>query len=108
MAIKSSAFTPVTVSALGSSNQHTNQLFFSGALTKQQYAEMKRLKRQNKRKFKDQRVGTMLKETQMLLKRFYGPFDDKLCKHCFCSWKFKPAYKSTKQHSYFSYMSASL
>jgi hypothetical protein len=25
MAIKSSAFTPVTVSALGSSNQHTNQ-----------------------------------------------------------------------------------
>jgi hypothetical protein len=54
--------------------------FFSGALTKQQYAEMKRLKRQNKRKFKDQRVGTMLKETQMLLKQFYGPFDDELCK----------------------------
>lgn len=50
------------------------------ALTKQQYTEMKRIKRQNKRKFKDQRVGTMLKETQMLLKRFYDPFDDELCK----------------------------
>ena len=52
MAIKSSAFTPVTVSALGSSNQHTNQ--------------------QNSIQIN------------------------------------KTTYKSTKQHFYYSYMSASL
>lgn len=39
---------------------------------------MKKMKRQNKRKYKDLRLGAMLEKTKQLLDNFYGKFDNEL------------------------------
>lgn len=47
-------------------------------LNKDLYDAIKRIRKQNTRKYKNMKVGAMLKETQNLLQKFYDPFDKEL------------------------------
>lgn len=49
-------------------------------LSKEQYIAMKKLRRQNKRKYKDTKVGAMMNKTKQMLETFYGQFDRELSK----------------------------
>ncbi|VDH95269.1 Hypothetical predicted protein [Mytilus galloprovincialis] len=56
---------------------------------------MKKLKRQNKRKFKDKKLGAMMNKTKEMLETFYGQFDRELSE--ILGYEF--SWESTEEHN---------